>query len=329
MSGGQRGLGGGVQRKRSLLGNGEGHSWTIARGPRRSEGGLELETEVIVTAPQTPSLVRTAPSCAVCSLGLVGPPHPARQQPGACCIASVSLGRRRLLDPMWQRWAEEGRGGGRDPIPNQVSSRAFFVLKLSKSVSLAELNPRVRVEQLLYFRNQLNRRNDEQTSLSRPFLVLSRLFCSRGSGSEFSLQSPWSPPVSEAGTALLLREPGRLLSLLGLARVLGLGGKTAALRVPEGDSWELSRASATHRVLPGSAPGKQFAGGTLDPGRGGTVFLSLRGYAVGTPRVTVRTHRLSLGDVILCRMWLVRGMGADLGCGYDSWQCRPLPCAQD
>lgn len=153
-----------------------------------------------------------------------------------------------------QRRAQEGRGGGRDPIPNRVSSRAFFVLKFSKSVSLAEFNPRVPVEQLLYFRNQINRRNDERTFLSAPFLVLSRLFCSHGSGSVFSLQPPWLPPVSEAGTALLLREPGQLLSLLGLARVLGLGGKTAALSVREGDSWELSRASATHRVLPGSAP---------------------------------------------------------------------------
>lgn len=200
--------------------------------------------------PQTPSLVRTTLSCAVCSLGLMG--HPALPGSGLGCavVLRVSLGRRRLLDPVWQK---VGRGGGCDPIPNRVSSGAFFVLKLSKTASLAEFNPRVPVEQLLYFRNQPNRRNDEQTFLSRPCLVLSRLFCSHGSGSVFSLQSPWSPLVSEAGTALLLREPGQRLSLLGLARVLGLGGETAALKVREGDPWELSRASATHRVLPGSA----------------------------------------------------------------------------
>lgn len=92
-----------------------------------------------------------------------------------------------------------------------------------------------------------------------PSLVFNGLFCSYGSGSVFSLRSPWSVFISEMGTELLLWEPGQLLPLLGLAQVLGPGRKAAALMVSEGEPWELSLTSATHRVLPQVSPGMRFA----------------------------------------------------------------------
>lgn len=94
--------------------------------------------------------------------------------------------------------------------------------------------------------------NDEQSFLSRLFLVFNRLFCSHGSRS-VSLQLPIfsvipsSSLISEMCTLLLLRKSGRLVPLLHVPLVLGLNKEIAALMVNEGAIFHLCQITGWER----------------------------------------------------------------------------------